>query len=146
MDSLRLAVAQPRSIVGDLVNNVAEHAALLSSVEARVVVFPELSLTGYDMIVAPVAEDDPVLVPLVDACRRCTAKCTSGATNLSTTSLERLRRSSRSMVGGSGLRSARTLGNPGMWAEPPRWVSKPTSLASGRPKKIELCSQHELHA
>jgi predicted amidohydrolase len=58
-----------RSILVGLANNVAEHAVLVGSVEARVVVFPELSLTGYDMNVAPVAEDDPVLVPLVDACR-----------------------------------------------------------------------------
>jgi predicted amidohydrolase len=101
VDSLRLAVAQPRSILGDLVNNVAEHAVLVGSVEARVVVFPELSLTGYDMNVAPVAEDDPVLVPLVDTRRRANSIALVGAPTAGT--FDGARRISMLRIDASGV-------------------------------------------
>lgn len=77
--SLRLAVAQPRSILGDVKRNVAEHAAAVGGVGARLVLFPELSLTGYGMEVPPVRVDDPVLAPLVDACRSADSVALVGA-------------------------------------------------------------------
>lgn len=45
-----------------------EHAADIRSAGARLVVFPELSLTGYDLDAPSVAPDDPTLRPIVDAC------------------------------------------------------------------------------
>jgi predicted amidohydrolase len=47
---------------------VAAHAAVVRAARARLVVFPELSLTGYLLAADPVAPGDPVLAPLVAAC------------------------------------------------------------------------------
>lgn len=44
------------------------HAAAVRAAEARVVVFPELSLTGYELDARVVAPDGPALTPIVDAC------------------------------------------------------------------------------
>lgn len=82
MGSLRLAVAQPRSILGNLARNVVEHAAIVNATEARVVVFPELSLTGYAMDATPVTTDDPDLHPLVEACDRAGSVALVGAPTL----------------------------------------------------------------
>ncbi len=77
--SLRLAVAQPISILGDVEHNVAQHVAAVSSARARVVVFPELSLTGYGMEVQSVETSNPVLGPLVEACRSADSVALVGA-------------------------------------------------------------------
>jgi predicted amidohydrolase len=65
---LTVAVAQPVSTLHDVEANVARHAAAIRRAEARLVVFPELSLTGYSMRAPTVAVDDARLEPLVDAC------------------------------------------------------------------------------
>jgi predicted amidohydrolase len=65
---LRLAVAQPPCTAGDVSANVVAHAVLVRAAAARVVVFPELSLTGYELDVPLLEPDDPRLGPLVDAC------------------------------------------------------------------------------
>ncbi len=65
---LRLAVAQPTCEAYDIVANVAAHAALVRGAAARVVLFPELSLTGYELDAAPVDPADPRLRQLVRAC------------------------------------------------------------------------------
>lgn len=65
---LPIAVAQPRCASHDVAANSVTHAAVVRSAGARVVVFPELSLTGYELDAAPVAVDDPHLAPLVEAC------------------------------------------------------------------------------
>jgi predicted amidohydrolase len=65
---LRLAVAQPPCTAGDVSANVVAHAVLVRAAAARVVVFPELSLTGYELDAPLVEPDDPRLGPLVDAC------------------------------------------------------------------------------
>jgi predicted amidohydrolase len=67
-----VAVAQTRPVRGDVPANLAEHARLarLAAAEgAQVVLFPELSLTGYELDLAEelaFAEDDPRLAPLLD--------------------------------------------------------------------------------
>ncbi|MEH3076373.1 MAG: carbon-nitrogen hydrolase family protein [Quadrisphaera sp.] len=65
---LRVAVAQPAVSHGDLAATVAAHAAAVAHAAARLVVFPELSLTGYVLDAPAVALDDPVWEPLVAAC------------------------------------------------------------------------------
>lgn len=65
---LTLAVAQPRCHPYDVVANVAEHASIVAQAGARVVVFPELSLTGYHFDAAPLATDDPRMLPLLETC------------------------------------------------------------------------------
>jgi predicted amidohydrolase len=66
--SLTIAAAQPRCTAHDVGANAVAHAAIIRSASARVVVFPELSLTGYELDAAPVAPDDERLSPIVDAC------------------------------------------------------------------------------
>ena len=46
---LAIAVAQPRCTARDVRANAVEHARLVAAAEARLVVFPELSLTGYEL-------------------------------------------------------------------------------------------------
>jgi predicted amidohydrolase len=65
---LTLAVAQPSCVPYDVAANTAIHAAIVRSADARVVVFPELSLTGYELDAPAVAVDDVRLAPLVEAC------------------------------------------------------------------------------
>lgn len=65
---LIVAVAQPRCVPGDAVANAAAHADAVRSAGARVVAFPEMSLTGYVFDAPAVAADDPVLEPIVAAC------------------------------------------------------------------------------
>jgi predicted amidohydrolase len=68
MRSLIIAVAQPRVAPLDVAANVLVHAAAVRAASARVVVFPELSLTGYELDAPVIAVDDPRLAPLVAAC------------------------------------------------------------------------------
>lgn len=65
---LVLAVAQPRITAYDVVANAAEHADAVRVARARVVVFPELSLTGYELDAPALTAEDPRLAPIVDAC------------------------------------------------------------------------------
>ena len=66
--TLSLGIAQPVSVLGDLAANVLEHSRAVLDLEARLVVFPELSLTGYAMNLMPVDPEDHALEPLVEAC------------------------------------------------------------------------------
>lgn len=78
-DPLVLAVAQPACAPGDLVANVGAHAEAVRAARARVVVFPELSLTGYAYDAEPVQPADPRLAPLVAACAGTGAIAFAGA-------------------------------------------------------------------
>src|SRR5690349_7354084 len=68
MRSLVIAVAQPRVEPFDVAVNATRHAAAVRAAAARVVVFPEMSLTGYELDAPTVAPDDPRLGPLIEAC------------------------------------------------------------------------------
>ncbi|MET0416838.1 MAG: carbon-nitrogen hydrolase family protein, partial [Actinoplanes sp.] len=68
MRSLVIAVAQPPIAALDVAHNAAVHAAVVRASAARVVVFPELSLTGYELDAPLLDETDPRLDPLVAAC------------------------------------------------------------------------------
>jgi predicted amidohydrolase len=65
---LTVAVAQPLCIAYDVAANAVIHAATVRSAGARVVVFPELSLTGYELDAPAIAAGDPRLAPIVEAC------------------------------------------------------------------------------
>jgi predicted amidohydrolase len=66
--SLSVAVAQPPTVAHDVAGNARAHADAVRSAGARVVVFPELSLTGYELDAAPVDPADPRLAPITEAC------------------------------------------------------------------------------
>lgn len=65
---LTIAAAQPLSRSHDVAGNAGRHAEAVREADARVVVFPELSLTGYELAAETLAPDDPRLEPLVRAC------------------------------------------------------------------------------
>jgi predicted amidohydrolase len=65
---LSIAVAQPPLVSYDVAANALAHAATVRAAAARVVVFPELSLTGYELAAPALAADDPRLAPIAAAC------------------------------------------------------------------------------
>ena len=67
-DPLVIAVAQPPCVSHDIEANAGAHAEAVAAAAARVVVFPELSLTGYELDATAIAADDPRLSPIVEAC------------------------------------------------------------------------------
>jgi predicted amidohydrolase len=67
-DTLLVAVAQPPCLALDVAANALAHAQAVRAAAARVVVFPEMSLTGYEFDAPTVSPDDPRLQPIVDAC------------------------------------------------------------------------------
>jgi predicted amidohydrolase len=76
---LRLAVAQPPCVPLDVAENARSHAVAVRAARARLVVFPELSLTGYELDAPVVSVDDPRLAPLVEACADTGAMALAGA-------------------------------------------------------------------
>ncbi|WP_236121935.1 carbon-nitrogen hydrolase family protein [Cellulomonas palmilytica] len=77
--SLSVAVAQPVVTAGDLRATVAAHADAVRASGARLVVFPEMSLTGYDLDAPAVDLADDALAPLVAACHETGAVALVGA-------------------------------------------------------------------
>lgn len=76
---MRVAVAQPLTRPGELLANVAAHVGAVRHAGARLVVFPELSLTGY-AIDAPVVDPrSPALRPLVEVCAEIGTTALAGA-------------------------------------------------------------------
>lgn len=65
---MSVAVAQPRCVAYDVTANAVAHAEAVRAAKARVVVFPEMSLTGYELDAVPVSPDDERLAPIVAAC------------------------------------------------------------------------------
>jgi predicted amidohydrolase len=65
---LTIAVAQPLSSSYDVTANARTHAETVHAADARVVVFPELSLTGYELDAPAITADDPRLAPIIAAC------------------------------------------------------------------------------
>jgi predicted amidohydrolase len=79
MSDLVIAAAQPSCAAGDVAANAAAHASAIAAAGARVVVFPELSLTGYELGAPAVAPGDPALGPVVEACAAAGAVALVGA-------------------------------------------------------------------
>jgi predicted amidohydrolase len=67
-EPLVVAVAQPSCVPDDVAANAVMHAATVRAAGARVVVFPELSLTGYELDAPAITVDDPRLTPIAEAC------------------------------------------------------------------------------
>ncbi len=78
-EPLVIAVAQPVCASHDVGLNALTHAATIRSAGARVVVFPELSLTGYELDAPAVGVGDPRLGPIVEACAEVGALALVGA-------------------------------------------------------------------
>jgi predicted amidohydrolase len=78
-EPLRVAVAQPLCVPYDVGQNAMAHAAAVRAAEARVVVFPELSLTGYELEAPALTGGDPRLCPLAEACAETGSVALAGA-------------------------------------------------------------------
>ncbi|MFD6174828.1 carbon-nitrogen hydrolase family protein [Streptomyces coeruleorubidus] len=76
---LSIAVAQPRCTAFDVTSNAVAHAEAVRAADARVVVFPEMSLTGYELDAEPVVPDDERLAPIVAACAETGTLALAGA-------------------------------------------------------------------
>lgn len=59
--------------------NALSHAAAVRAAKARVVVFPELSLTGYELGAAPLSPDDVRVGAIVEACAATDSIALTGA-------------------------------------------------------------------
>ncbi len=77
--ALTLAVAQPFCVGREVAANVLAHAEAVRTAAARVVLFPELSLTGYELESPALALDDPRLAPLIAACAEMRTLALAGA-------------------------------------------------------------------
>jgi len=76
---LTIAVAQPPCVSYDVAANAIAHAATVRSAGAPVVVFPELSLTGYELDAPAITTDDSRLTPLIAACAETGSLALAGA-------------------------------------------------------------------
>jgi predicted amidohydrolase len=66
--TLTIAVAQPRCVGKDVAANALAHAAIVRAATSRLVLFPELSLTGYELDAPLVEPNDECLAPIIAAC------------------------------------------------------------------------------
>ncbi|MEO3786598.1 carbon-nitrogen hydrolase family protein [Actinocorallia sp. B10E7] len=78
-EPLVIAVAQPLCTARDVEANAAAHADAIRAARARVVVFPELSLTGYEFGAPALSPDDPGLAAVVEACAETGSLALAGA-------------------------------------------------------------------
>ena len=78
-EALHVAVAQPLCVPYDVTQNAVAHAAAVRAAAARVVVFPELSLTGYELGAPALTASDPRLCPLAEACAETGSVALAGA-------------------------------------------------------------------
>lgn len=74
-----MAVAQPECEPFDVAANAETHAEVVRRARTRVVVFPELSLTGYELGAPPLTREDARLDPVVEACAEVGALALVGA-------------------------------------------------------------------
>lgn len=79
LKELAIAAAQPACSPYDVAANAEAHAEGVRRAAARVVVFPELSLTGYELDAAPLSPEDSRLDPLRDACGEMGSVALAGA-------------------------------------------------------------------
>ena len=77
--TLPVAVAQPRCEARDVAANARAHAEAVLRAQARLVLFPELSLTGYELGADAVSLADPALSAIVRACARTGSIALAGA-------------------------------------------------------------------
>jgi predicted amidohydrolase len=74
-----VAAAQPTCVPYDVTANVAAHVAAVGAARTQVVVFPELSLTGYELDAPSLDPGDARLAPLVKACAETGSTALAGA-------------------------------------------------------------------
>jgi predicted amidohydrolase len=76
---LTIAAAQPTCTAKDVQANALDHARIIRAANARLVVFPVLSLTGYELDADAVSPDDERLDAIVAACAESGSIALAGA-------------------------------------------------------------------
>lgn len=76
---LTIAAVQPLIRSDDVAGNAGRHGEAILAAGADIVVFPELSLTGYELEAAALSASDERLTPIVDACRTTESTALIGA-------------------------------------------------------------------
>ncbi|SFA83327.1 Predicted amidohydrolase [Amycolatopsis marina] len=79
---LVIAVAQPFCVSHDIAANAVRHGDAVRSANAGVVVFPELSLTGYELDAEAITAADSRLSPIVEACAETGSTALVGAVTI----------------------------------------------------------------
>jgi predicted amidohydrolase len=78
-EPLTVAAAQPPCVSYEVAANADIHAETVRAAEARVVVFPELSLTGYELDAPAISPEDSALAPIIEACAETGSLALAGA-------------------------------------------------------------------
>ena len=78
-ERLTIAAVQPLIRSHDVAGNAGRHRDAILAAGADVVVFPELSLTGYELDSAALSASDERLTPIADACRTTDSTALVGA-------------------------------------------------------------------
>jgi predicted amidohydrolase len=78
-ETLSVAAVQPVCVAREVQTNALAHASAVVDAGTRLVVFPELSLTGYELDAPTVSCTDPRLAPIVEACHTTGAVALVGA-------------------------------------------------------------------
>ena len=76
---MSVAAVQPGCAARNVALNVRGHADAVRAAQSRIVVFPEMSLTGYELDADAVSYDDVALAPIVEACSATGALALVGA-------------------------------------------------------------------
>jgi predicted amidohydrolase len=77
--AVSVATGQPPCEARDVVRNALSHARTVREAGSRLVLFPELSLTGYELDAAPVPPTDAALAPIIAACASAGSVALAGA-------------------------------------------------------------------
>lgn len=78
-NALKVAAAQPRARLNSLERNVESHAEAVRRANSQLIVFPEMSLTGYAMDAPSIDPSGTALAPLVRACAASNSTALVGA-------------------------------------------------------------------
>ncbi|QBI52878.1 carbon-nitrogen hydrolase family protein [Streptomonospora litoralis] len=137
-EPLAIAVAQPVCESYAVAANASVHAEVVRAADARVVVFPELSLTGYELDAPAIAPDDARLAPIVQSCAQAGAIALVGAPVAGEGGAEHI---AMLAVDGDRARHAYSKMHPG-GAEPERFAPGPEPVVldvDGRRFGLAIC-------
>ncbi|WP_343235878.1 hypothetical protein [Streptomyces sp. SID10815] len=108
----------------DVTANAVAYAQAVRAANARVVVFPEMSLTGYELDAAPVSPDDERLTAIIAACH--------GERALRVAADQDVWVATAAFAGPTGGGFDRTSGRSGIWSADGKLIAE----ASGAPDDV----------
>ena len=131
---LTIAAAQPMCRAHDVAENAVSHADVILAAGARVVVFPELSLTGYELDAPAVDPSDVRLRPVIEACATAASVALVGAPTSD---------DHGEYISVLAVRSVRTRAYPTTPRRLPAWAWTSTLRAWSTPQTTRRCRSSE---